>query len=126
MRNSVLGSLVLVRILGSAGWPSLEGMRPHNNFEIAVWILASFTAGICEETIFRGYLQQQFSTWVGSTTLGVCGQAVVFGVCHLYEGSKNAALIFLLGCVYGASAVFRKGLRANIIAHTAVDIASAF
>ena len=123
---SVLVSLAAVRVLGSAGWPSLEGMRPHNNLEIAVWIAGSLTAGICEETIFRGYLQQQFSAWAGRKTIGVCGQAVLFGVCHFYQGWKNMVLISVIGSIYGAFAVSRKGLRANMIAHAAMDIVSAF
>jgi Type II CAAX prenyl endopeptidase Rce1-like len=28
--------------------------------EITFWIVLSVTAGICEETVFRGYLQRQF------------------------------------------------------------------
>lgn len=123
---SFLVPLVIVRVLGAADWPSLEGMRPCNALEIAIWIAGSLTAGMCEETIFRGYLQQQFSAWTGRGTIGVCGQAVVFGMCHEYQGWKNMVLVFVLACIYGAFAVFRRGLRANMIAHAAVDILSAF
>ena len=34
-------------------------MLPHRGIELTVWIALSVTAGICEETIFRGYLQPE-------------------------------------------------------------------
>jgi membrane protease YdiL (CAAX protease family) len=123
---SFLVPLVIVRVLGSADWPSLEGMRQHSILEIAEWIAASLTAGICEEIIFRGYLLQQVSAWTGSATIGVCCQAAVFGIWHGYQGWKNIVLIVALASLYGAFAVWRKGLRANMIAHAVVDILSAF
>lgn len=31
-------------------------LLPHGSVELALWIAVSLTAGVCEETIFRGYL----------------------------------------------------------------------
>jgi uncharacterized protein len=33
---------------------------PQTNVELLLWLALSTTAGICEEIIFRGYLQKQF------------------------------------------------------------------
>ena len=101
-------------------------MLPSNRVETAVWILMAITAGICEETVFRGYFQQQFSAWSGHVVIGIVGQAVVFALCHAYQGWKEVALIFVWGCVFGACAWLRKGLRANMIAHAALDMLSLF
>jgi membrane protease YdiL (CAAX protease family) len=101
-------------------------MLPSNRTEIALWIVMAITAGICEETVFRGYLQQQISAWSGHVVVGVVGQAVVFGVAHAYQGWKKVALIFVWGCAFGALAWLRKGLRANMIAHAVLDIVSIF
>jgi hypothetical protein len=84
------------------------------------------SAGICEETVFRGYLQQQICSWTGNEFIGVLGQAVLFGLCHAYQGWKKMALIFVWGCVFGAVVWWRKGLRANMIAHAALDSLAAF
>ena len=86
----------------------------------------SISAGICEETVFRGYLQQQISGWTGHAVVGVFGQAAIFGLCHAYQGWKKVALIFVWGFAFGACVWRRKGLRANIIAHAAVDSLAAF
>src|ERR1700722_5922874 len=71
---------LIVGVLGQAGFASMQGMYPKGATEIALWMVMSITAGICEETIFRGYLQQQFSGWTGSVVFGIIVQAVVFGV----------------------------------------------
>jgi membrane protease YdiL (CAAX protease family) len=118
----VLISSVLVLILGRTGWVSLQGMLPRNGTEIALWIVMAMSAGFCEETVFRGYMQQQFSAWSGNAMIGIVGQAVVFGLCHAYQGWKKMALIFVWGCAFGAYAWLRKGIRANMIAHALLDI----
>lgn len=52
----VLGGLLRVAALGR----KMDFLVPHGGTEIILWIALSVTAGICGETIFRGYLQRQF------------------------------------------------------------------
>jgi membrane protease YdiL (CAAX protease family) len=117
---------LVTRLLGPGGWVSSAGIVPHGAAEIALWFVVCITAGICEETVFRGYLQQQFSAWTGNAFVGVFIQAVIFGLCHSYQGWKNTALISVWGFVFGAFVWWRKGLRANMIAHTLLDSLAAF
>src|SRR6266850_8496454 len=63
----VLGWLLRV----SEHRPNMEFMLPHRGAEIAVWIALSITAGICEETVFRGYLQRQFMALTKSVPAGI-------------------------------------------------------
>ncbi len=70
---SLLIAPIIVYVLGRTGWVSLEGMRPNNGIEIAFWIAAAISAGISEETVFRGYLQQQFGGWTGCQSIGILG-----------------------------------------------------
>jgi membrane protease YdiL (CAAX protease family) len=122
----VLISPLIIRVLGEAGFASMAGMLPKGGVEIALWMVVSITAGICEETIFRGYLQQQFSGWTGSTIAGVVVQAVLFGACHGYQGWKKLMLISIWGLVFGLCVWWRKGLRANMISHALLDMISIF
>jgi hypothetical protein len=46
----------------------------------------AITAGICEEIVYRGYLQRQLSAFTGSLPIAVCLQAAIFGAAHLYQG----------------------------------------
>jgi membrane protease YdiL (CAAX protease family) len=112
---------LIVRVLGQAGFVSTQGMFPKGGAETVLWVVMSITAGICEETVFRGYLQQQFAGWTGSVGFGVVAQAAAFGVCHFYQGWKKVVLISVWGLVFGLCVWWRKGLRANMIAHACLD-----
>jgi uncharacterized protein len=113
---------VIVRVLGPAGWGSTRLMLPATRAEVALWIVLATSAGICEETIFRGYLQQQLSGWTGSVATGVLGQGVIFGIVHAYQGPKKVVLIAVWGGVFGLFVWLRKGLRSNMIGHAVIDL----
>ena len=123
---SFLMAPLMVRILGASGWASLEGMRPNNAIETVLWIATSISAGISEETVFRGYLQTQLTGWTSSAGVGILGQAAIFGLVHGYQGWKNMALVVVLGGIFGTAASLRPGLRANMIAHATMDALAAF
>jgi membrane protease YdiL (CAAX protease family) len=102
----------------------LESMRrqigflvPGTTLELLVWICLSMTAGICEEIIFRGYLQRQFAVLSRSLLAGVVLSAVVFGAAHGYEGGPRMILIGIYGLMFGLLAWWRKSLRPGMIAH---------
>jgi membrane protease YdiL (CAAX protease family) len=89
---------------------------------IFVWIGLSISAGICEEIVFRGYLQRQLAALSGSTSLAILGQAVAFGVAHGYEGLGAVIGIVVYGLAIGALAQWRGNIRAGVLAHAAWDI----
>ena len=75
------------------------------------------TAGICEETIFRGYLQRQFVAWTHSAPVGVILSAVLFGAGHIYQGSKATVVIGVYGLMFGILAEVRQNLRPGMMTH---------
>jgi len=97
---------------------------PSTTLELLVWCLLSITAGICEEIIFRGYLQRQFGIVAQSTLAGVLCSAVVFGAAHGYEGPQRMLLIGIFGLLFGLLAWWRKSLRPGMIAHAWHDALS--
>ncbi len=98
------------------------GMLPHTTLEFLLWFGVSSTAGICEELIFRGYLQQQLTAWTRRPILAVFLTALFFGSVHLYEGLGAILPLAALALVYGLVVHYFKGdLRAVIIAHTLQD-----
>ncbi len=115
---------LIILLMGPSDWVSTRGMIPNNGAEVAGWILMAITAGVCEETIFRGYLQQQLTAWTGLTSAGIIGQAIIFAGFHTYQGWKNVILIGVWGVVLGLAAWLRKGLRGNMIAHAILDAIS--
>ena len=102
----------------------LGELLPKTGLEMALWLLLSATAGLCEEIMFRGYLQKQFHAATRSTTVAIVLQAAVFGIAHAYQGGRRIILIAVFGALFGMLAAWRKSLRPGMIAHAAQDAIS--
>ena len=100
---------------------NMEFMLPHGGAEITLWLALSVTAGICEETIFRGYLQRQFMALTKSAPAGILLSAAAFGVAHAYQGFRLVILISLFGAMFGILAYWRRSVRPGMIAHAWQD-----
>jgi membrane protease YdiL (CAAX protease family) len=113
-----LVSRAVERVPAAAG-----GYRPPSGFaEVSLWILLSISAGICEEIVFRGYLQRQFQAATRSIVAAVILQGAIFGLAHTYQGWKRVIVIAVLGILYGALVAWRRNLRASMLAHAWSDI----
>ncbi|HET9400303.1 MAG TPA: type II CAAX endopeptidase family protein [Candidatus Acidoferrales bacterium] len=96
-------------------------MLPRGATEIIVWVLLSVTAGICEEIIFRGYLQRQFTAWTRSAVLGIVLAAAFFGAGHSYQGGRQPILIGIFGLLFGILAQMRRSIKPGMLAHALQD-----
>jgi membrane protease YdiL (CAAX protease family) len=119
----ILGA-VSVLIHANTGSQSVRFMMPVGVFEMILWVFLSVTAGICEETIFRGYLQRQFIGWTGNAVIGVALSGAIFGACHIYQGGKHAIIIAIYGCMFGTLALLRRSLKPGMLAHGFQDSAA--
>jgi uncharacterized protein len=98
-----------------------RAVLPKTGIEALVFFFLACTAGFCEEFIFRGYLERQFSLWTGSVVAGVVIQGIAFGLAHGYQGPKFMAIIALEGCCLGLMARWRGSLRSVMMAHAIQD-----
>jgi CAAX protease family protein len=110
------------QVLGPDAAKSINTLLPQSAIEIGLWIAVSISAGICEEIVFRGYFQKQFTAYTRSMVAGVVLQGIVFGLGHSYQGLKQVIIIIVLGIIYGAFAAWRRSLRPGMIAHAWTDI----
>jgi membrane protease YdiL (CAAX protease family) len=92
-------------------------LAPHGLGESILWVALSVTAGFCEETIFRGYLQRQFAAWTRSAAAGVVLSAALFGAGHIYQGVRATVVIGVYGLMFGILAEARRSLRPGIMVH---------
>lgn len=69
--------------------------------ENAAYLGLTVTATFCEELIYRGYLQRQFTAWTGSLSIGVVCQGIVFGASHAYLGRAMVLVVVVYGCLFG-------------------------
>ena len=97
--------------------PAITAMLPHGVLESVLWIALSVTAGICEEAIFRGYLQPQFMVLTSSAPGGILLSAAAFGAAHAYQGYKMVILIAFYGAMFGSLSYWRVSVRPGMIAH---------
>jgi hypothetical protein len=86
-----------------------------------LWILLSVTAGICEEVVFRGYLQRQLAALAKNVWAGIVLSGLIFGSAHGYEGAGRMVLVGIYGMLFGLLAHFRRSLRPGMIAHAFHD-----
>jgi uncharacterized protein len=103
---------------------SIQTLLPPGDVEKALWIAVSASAGICEELVFRGYLQRQFAALAHSRWIALFVQAALFGISHGYQGVDACARIALFGLLFGVLALWRGSLRPGMVAHAWGDIAS--
>ena len=101
-------------------------LLPQTTVEIALWIAVSITAGICEEAVYRGYLQTQFASLAKSVPAGILLSGLVFGASHSYQGLTRASLIGVTGMMAGILAYWRRSLRPGMIAHALQDLLGGF
>jgi uncharacterized protein len=101
-------------------------LAPQNTLEIALWICLSATAGFCEEVLFRGYFQKQFTRLLRCRWSALVVVSILFGLGHGYEGRQRMLLIALLGLAFGLLSLLRKSLRPAMMAHTLQDTISGF
>jgi membrane protease YdiL (CAAX protease family) len=113
---------LLAGIAGPGSAKTVVSLLPQSLLEVLIWIATSITAGVCEEMVFRGYVQRQLHALSGSVAVAVLGQGLVFGLFHSYQGWTNVIVISVLGVLFGILAAWRGNLRANIIAHAWGDV----
>jgi len=111
----------LGQILHVAPGEAIRSLVPRTPAQVVVYLLLALTAGICEETVFRGYLQRQFRALTNHTAAAVVAQGIVFGACHGYQGPKRMVLLALYGCLLGTLAHWRRSLRPGMLAHFLQD-----
>lgn len=78
---------------------------PRASSDLKHFAVISFTAGVCEEIVYRGFLIWYASQFTGTSAIGLCLAvvltALVFGVGHLYQGIGGAAQVAIVGLIFG-------------------------
>ena len=116
----------ILRGHGGAADQATQFLLPRGGFEIGLWILVAISAGICEEAIYRGYLQKQFTALTRNVPAGIILSALTFGLATPIRASPRAFPIGVMGAMAGVLAYWRRSVRPGMIAHTIQDVLGAF
>ena len=97
---------------------------PGNALRWVAVVISALSAGVCEETGFRGYMQQPLEARF-SPRWAILTSAVLFTVIHLNKGFAGLGMIPIIlgaGLLLGTLAWASGSLIPGIIGHTIMDI----
>lgn len=104
----------------------VHAILPTTRQEKLQWTFVSFTAGITEEILFRGFLVYCLHLiFPGIPIPFLCLiQAVPFSLMHLYQGMKGVLMTFGMGLIFGVSVIVFGSIIPGMIIHILVDVSS--
>mgnify|MGYP002622582006 CR=1 FL=1 len=104
----------------------MEPLVPHTLGEYRWFVAVSFTAGICEEILYRGYLLAYLLVWF-PLWLAATIAVIAFGLAHAYQmritkGPGGVIRTMIFGAVAMGLYLLTNSLWCSIILHVAVDM----
>lgn len=99
---------------------SVEAMLPHTAEEAGRFIWVSLTAGVCEETLYRGFLMWYCGA-LGGFWAALLGSSALFGFGHLYQGWKGVGRTGLIGLFFAVLYSLTGSLVLPTVLHAAID-----
>lgn len=99
----------------------VEVMLPHDSRELRLWNALAFTAGVCEEVLYRGYLFAYAAVWL-PLPWALVVSSVVFGFGHLYQGARGVLSTTGVGLMFGLIYVWSGSLYLSMLAHAVIDL----
>jgi membrane protease YdiL (CAAX protease family) len=98
----------------------LEIIIPRNDNELGQFYAVSATAGIVEETLWRGYmfwyLGHLMPLWAAAVVT-----SVAFGVGHIYQGAANVPRVVLLGGAFAGLYLLTGSVWLPMLLHAVLD-----
>ena len=136
----VLGLMPLLQSLRGTRWrrayakayrkhaEGFLGLLPETGVERFSFVLLSLTAGICEETLFRGFLIRYLHEGAFALPLltALALSSVAFGLAHIYQGASAVLRTGLVGLAFGLLYLLTGSLIPCIALHALIDLQGAY
>jgi len=111
---------------------NMKDIVPLTWREFGHFSFLAFSAGICEEIIFRGFLTTYLFHYASINGLSdtavlaiaVLAPALSFAASHAYQGIVSVLKIFVLAVLFGLIFLISESLLIVIIVHTVIDLVS--
>lgn len=98
-------------------------LMPQNAPERLAFFALVTTVALCEEFIYRGFIQRLFQNISnGSIAIAVLGAAVFFSLAHLYQGRRGLIVTFLAGAIFSVVRACTGSLIPTMAAHFVADL----
>ena len=103
-----------------------EKLLPKSSSESWAGFLLVLTVALCEEFIYRGFVEAIFAdVFLGSALAGAVISAALFSSAHMYQGRKGLITTFAVGLIFSAARIWTGSLLPSVIIHFAVDFSVA-
>ena len=103
-----------------------EKLLPKTSSESWAGFLLVLTVALCEEFIYRGFVEAIFAgVFLGSALAGAVISAALFSSAHMYQGRKGLITTFAVGLIFSAARIWTGSLLPSVIIHFAVDFSVA-
>jgi membrane protease YdiL (CAAX protease family) len=96
---------------------------PCNTVEALAFFALVATVALCEEFLYRGFVQGVFDSFpCGFPWLGLVVSAVFFSFAHIYQGKRGLVVTFLVGLLFAVVRFWTGSLVPSVMAHFAADL----
>jgi membrane protease YdiL (CAAX protease family) len=100
---------------------------PQDNIERLAFVALVSTVALCEEVIYRGFIQFVFQDVTrGAVLLGILFSAIFFALAHSYQGKSGLLSTFAVGLLFGGIRSWTGSLIPPISAHFVADLTVGF
>lgn len=118
--------LIITKLFSVTQPAEIKYLLPRNTTDKIFWTLMSLTAGIAEETGFRGYVLTKLNLFFKNWWATVIISSFFFGIGHFYQGLGGVILTGVYGLLFCLLFIWRKSLYPGIIAHFLHDASVLF
>jgi hypothetical protein len=99
-----------------------ERILPGTPVEFAPYCALAITAGICEESLYRGFAMAALSRAGVFPWAVVLVSSLLFGFAHTYQGKSGILGTMLMGLVFGVARLAFHSLIPVMVWHSTVDV----
>jgi membrane protease YdiL (CAAX protease family) len=101
---------------------------PHTKKEKQMYVLVSFSSGICEELVYRGFMLFLLSAVFPGMSIFtfILISGVLFGIGHIYQGWQGIIEAGLIGAFYMSLLIVTNSLILVMILHFISNVSGAF
>ena len=110
-----------VAIYGGGGVVAFGNMFTFNQAKL-LSLPATFSAGICEELLFRGFLFSIIARAGGGAKSQIVWTSIAFGLAHMFWGPWGMLWTTLLGSTFALTRVLRGNVWPAVVAHTVLNL----
>jgi uncharacterized protein len=95
---------------------------PQDDVERLAFFALVATVALCEELIYRGFVQRVFQDWSrGSVVLAIIGSAAFFALAHLYQGRRGLISTLTIGIIFSTIRAWTGSILPCVVAHFVAD-----